>query len=129
VTGATSAAFPLVRATYGAALLCAPGAAIFVCTGRPASPAARAVARLLGARHLAQAALTAGAPGAVALGIGAQVDLAHSASMLALAVADRPLRRAGLADGMVAAVFAAAGMADARRRLARQRECQVRPGV
>jgi hypothetical protein len=83
--------------------------------GRPASSQARAVPRLLGARHLAQAALTAGAPSAAALALGAQVDLAHSASMLVLAVADRPLRRAGLADGMVAAIFAAASTADARR--------------
>jgi hypothetical protein len=54
--------FPLVRAVYGAMLLRAPGAAIRLCAGRPASSRARAVARLLGARHLAQAALTAGAP-------------------------------------------------------------------
>jgi hypothetical protein len=90
-------AFPLARGSYGAVLLCAPGAAIRLCTGRPASPHARAVARLLGARHLIQAAVTAAAPGTAVLTIGAQVDLAHAASMLGLAAASRPLRRAGLA--------------------------------
>lgn len=111
-----SRAFPVLRGGYGAILLCAPGAVIRLYTGRPADSRSRAVARLLGARHLLQAALTAGMPNAVVLRAGAQVDLAHAASMLALAAADRPLRRAGLADGMIAATFAAMGTAGARAR-------------
>jgi hypothetical protein len=67
--------------------------------------------RVLGTRHLVQAAVTARAPGALVLRAGAQVDLAHAASMLALGAAGRPLRRAQLADGLVAAVFAALGAA------------------
>jgi len=74
------------------------------------------VTRLLGIRHLIQAAVTAAAPNAVVLTIGAQVDLAHAASMVALAAASPPLRRAGLADGLIAAMFAAAGTAGARAR-------------
>jgi len=105
----------LVRAAYGAVLLGAPGAAIRLCTGRPASSRARATARVLGARHLTQAALTAAAPGAVALATGAVADLAHCVSMLAIALADQRLRPAALADGTVAALFAAAGAAGASR--------------
>ncbi|HEX9526153.1 MAG TPA: hypothetical protein VF951_01555 [Streptosporangiaceae bacterium] len=116
MTGARSMAFSLVRGGYCAFLLCAPGAAVRLCGARPASPRARTVTRLLGVRHLIQAAVTAAAPNALVLAIGAQVDLAHAASMLALATADRPLRHAGLADGLTAAMFAAVGGADARTR-------------
>lgn len=103
----------LARAGYGAALLCAPGAVIGLCTGGPASPRARTVVRVAGARHLAQAAITVRAPSAFVLAIGAQVDLAHAVSMLALAAGHRPMRRAELADGLAAAMFATAGAAGA----------------
>ena len=49
------------------------------------------------------------------LRVGAQVDLAHAASMLALGAVGRPLRRAQLADGLVAAIFAALSAAVLRR--------------
>ena len=49
---------PLARAGYGAALLCAPGPMIGVVTGQPPSRRARQVARILGGRHLTQAAVT-----------------------------------------------------------------------
>jgi hypothetical protein len=124
MTDARFLAFPLVRGGYGAVLLCAPGTAIRLCSGQPASPRARAVTRVLGARHLIQAAVTATAPSAFVRTIGAQVDLAHAASMLALAAADRPLRRAGLADGLTAAVFAAVGAAGARTRRCRRGEAR-----
>lgn len=106
----------LARAGYGAVLLCAPGAVIGLCTGRRASPRARAVARLLGFRHLAQAAMTAMAPTPAVLAIGAEVDLAHAASMLALGAGNWPLRRAPLSDAAVAVIFAALACADARDR-------------
>jgi hypothetical protein len=100
-------AFPAVRACYGGVLLLAPGPVIRLGTGRPASARARHVARILGVRHLAQAALTAGAPpGAARLGVGAGVDLAHAASMVALALADRGVARVTLADATIATLFA-----------------------
>jgi hypothetical protein len=55
--------------------------------------------------------VTARAPSALVLRAGAQVDFAHAASMLALGTVGRPLRRAQLADGLVAAIFAALGAA------------------
>jgi hypothetical protein len=104
-------AFGLLRAGYGAVLLGAPGAVIGICTGQPASSRARATARLLGARHLAQAAVTVAAPTGRVLAVGAGLDLAHAASMLALAAGRRPLRRAELADAATEAAFAVLGAA------------------
>ena len=122
---ATPRAFSLTRAAYGAVLLCAPGAVISRCTGQPASTRARAVVRVLGSRHLLQAAVTARAPGALVLRAGAQLDLAHAASMLALGAIGRPLRRAQLADGLIAAIFAALGAAARRHRAV----CVASPGA
>ena len=109
--GSRSLAVPLARAGYGAALLCAPGPMIRACTGQVPSLRARRVARVLGLRHLAQAAVTAWAPGPGLVTAGAAIDVCHAVSMLALAAASRPLRRAELADGLAAATLAVAGPA------------------
>jgi hypothetical protein len=101
--------FPAARACYGAALLCAPGLALGVCTGQASSQRARMVVRFLGARHLAQAVLTLWRPSPAVLLGGAGVDACHAASMLALAVADPQLRTAGIADCAAATAFTAAG--------------------
>jgi hypothetical protein len=116
VKDAALRAFLLTRACYGAVLLCAPGAVIGRCTGQPASTRARTVARVLGSRHVIQAAVTAGAPNALVLRVGAQVDVAHAASMFALGAVIRPVRWAPLADGLVALVFSALGAASAASR-------------
>ncbi len=101
--------FPAARACYGLALLCAPGPLLGLATGQPPSQRARAVARVLGARHLAQAVLTAWRPRPAVLLAGAGVDACHSASMLALAAAGPRMRRAGIADALTAAAFTATG--------------------
>lgn len=106
--------FPLIRGTYGLALLGAPGLFLRL-AGRPGDGQARRVARMLGARQLAQAALTAPGPSTATLALGVEVDLAHALSMLGLAVADRRRRRLGYADAAVAAAFAAVGVLAARR--------------
>jgi hypothetical protein len=108
--------FPAVRACYGAALLCVPGPALHLATGQDPSPRARAVARVLGARHLAQAVLTLCRPGPAVFLAGAGIDACHAASMLAVAAAEPPMRRAGLADATVATALAAAGAAAASAR-------------
>jgi hypothetical protein len=99
---------PLARAGYGTALLCAPGPMIGVVTGQPPSRRARQVARILGVRHLAQAAITALNPGPEVVALGAVVDLLHAASMFAFAAAVPDLRGAELADALAATVLAAA---------------------
>ena len=75
-----------------------------------------------------QAAVTARAPSVLVLRVGAQVDLAHAASMLALGAVGRPLRRAQLADGLVAAIFAALGAAGAAAQR-RGAVCAALPGA
>ena len=106
-------AIPLARAGYGAALLCAPGPLIRVCTGRSPGSRARRVARVLGIRHLAQAAITAAAPGPRMITAGSVIDLCHAASMLGLAAVDKSLRPAELADALVATALAVAEAASA----------------
>jgi hypothetical protein len=104
-----------IRASYGGALLIAPGAVIYLGTGRCPSRRARRVARLLGARHLIQAGVSTLAPLPSVLAAGAGVDGLHAASMLMLAGADRGgMRRAALTDSLAEALFAAAGVSAAR---------------
>ena len=92
VAGRLRLLVPLARAGYGAALLCAPGPMIGVVTGQPPSRRARRVARVLGVRHLAQAAITALNPGPEVVALGVIVDLLHAASMFAFAAVVPDLR-------------------------------------
>ncbi|GEM_PF-1257492 len=104
----------VVRAGYGAALVLAPGPAIRIATGRLPSRRARRVARVLGTRHLIQAALTAAAPGPAVLEIGGQLDAVHTASMLLLAAVSPAGRRAALTDALTEAALAAASFSASR---------------
>jgi len=114
-----------VRACYGGLLLAAPRRMLTGCTPGQAGPRTLGVVRVLGARHLLQAALTAGvlsacgpseeSPPGRALRAGSGVDTAHAASMLGLALAHRPLRRAALADALLESSLAAFGIIAARR--------------
>jgi hypothetical protein len=115
VTAATAdgRALQLTRAGYGVALLLKPGLTIRLATRGPPSRGACRVAWLLGARHLAQATLTALAPRPGVFAVGAAADALHAASMLMLAVVDRAARRTALMDAMAEAGFAAAGLASA----------------
>ena len=101
--------FPAARACYGAALLCAPGLALGMCTGEASGQRTRVVTRILGARHLAQAVLTLWRPRPAVLAAGAGVDGCHAVSMLALAAASPDTRRAGLTDAVTELAFAATG--------------------
>ena len=110
---AAARALQRARVSYGTALVLAPGVVIFVATGRQPGRRARRVARLLGARHLAQAALTAVAPRPEVFTTGAQADALHAASMLMLAVSGHAERRTALTDAIAEAAFAATGLAAA----------------
>jgi hypothetical protein len=100
-----------VRGACGLAQLAAPGLVAQV-LGLPRDQASRRVTRVLGARHLAQACLTWPAPTTAVLALGTEVDVAHAASMIGLAVIGRRWRRAALASAAVASGFAAsAGVA------------------
>jgi hypothetical protein len=105
-----------VRAAYGGALLCVPGPIISAVTVAPASRRARTVARVLGARQVAQAAVCGLAPTRGLIQAGAAVDGLHASSMLALAGAEPRLRRALLAETVIAAALASAAATGLRRR-------------
>jgi len=112
VTAAASAkgrALNMTRASYGVALVLAPGPAILLATGRLPGHRARRVARLLGARHLVQAALNAAVPFPAVFTAGAAVDAVHAASMLMLAAVDRSVHKAALTDALIEGLFAGAG--------------------
>jgi hypothetical protein len=104
----------LARAGYGVALIGVPGLLIGM-TGEKPGPRACAVARVLGARHLIQAGVTAvsqlGDPGgSVVLGGGAAMDLLHASSMVALGAMDPHARRAALTDASVETALAVIGV-------------------
>jgi hypothetical protein len=115
-----------IRVGYGAALVFLPGTTIFLATGRLPSRRTRRVAQLLGARHLAQAALTAAAPRPEVLAAGALVDAVHAASMLLLAAVSRAGRGAALTDALAETAFAAAGFSPSIRDLADPSRGQLR---
>lgn len=102
------------RLGYGMVLLAEPGLVVRVYGGQPGGPD-RAVARVLGWRQVVQAAACAGSPGASVLLLGAETDVAHALSAVGLATADRPRRRAGLTEALLACAFAVAGVAAAKR--------------
>jgi hypothetical protein len=74
----------------------------------------RKVVRVLGARQVAQALLSGRTPTGAVLYLGAEADVAHAATMIALAVLERRYRRAALCDAAIATAFAVAGVAAVR---------------
>jgi hypothetical protein len=97
-----------LRAGWGVVLVCAP-AGILAFAGHPEATTSTVVARVLGARHLAQAAVTFCVPTAAVVAGGAVVDVLHSLTGTALASASSRWRRVALADALIAAGFAATG--------------------
>jgi NAD(P)-dependent dehydrogenase (short-subunit alcohol dehydrogenase family) len=108
-----------VRAGYGAVQLLRPAYSAEQLLGGPLDPGTVAAVRVLGARQLAQAAVSAAAPSARLLALGAGADGAHALSMAVLALADHRRRRPAMVSGLVAAAFAAGGAVAARRAASR----------
>ncbi|MDN5749977.1 MAG: hypothetical protein L0H64_15925 [Pseudonocardia sp.] len=106
----------MVRVAWGGLLLIAPGAVLAV-TIR-SDPAflgtARAVLRVLGARHLVQAGVELTAPRPAVLAVAAVVDGLHAASGLAYGALDPRWRRSALLDAAVAAGFCLSTVRSAR---------------
>ena len=97
------------RAVTGAARLAFPALSLPGINAGRLSLGGRRVVRVLGARQVAQAGLTGRTPTRAVLWLGAEVDAAHAASMVGLAVCCRRYRRAALGDAAVAGTLAAAG--------------------
>jgi hypothetical protein len=105
---------PLLHGLLGGALLVAPRR-LLLGLGVPPDGATLVAARVLGARHLAQAAALRRRRDRAAVGLGATTDVLHGASMLALARLSRPHRRAALASAIAAGTLAAIELGSARR--------------
>ncbi|MCV7071669.1 hypothetical protein MJO55_27140 [Mycolicibacterium rufum] len=119
-------AIEVVRASWGAALLIGPDRVLHVTASGPVDTPGRAVTRILGARHLVQAALSGLRPGSGVLAWGVGVDAVHAVTALLLAAVDRRRARAGCTDAAIAAGWAALGWRDLRRD--RQRPSTPLPG-
>jgi hypothetical protein len=99
-----------IRVAWGVVLVAAPRPLLRAVAGRddPGDRIAVVVLRVLGARHLAQAALEGLGPQPVLRYLGTAVDGLHALTALGLAVLDPRWRRAALTDSAVATAFAAA---------------------
>ncbi len=103
------------RIVYGTVLLALPNPVLRLVTSQPATTRERAATRILGARLLAQAAVTDVRPDAVSVALGAETDLVHTVSMLVWATVDRGSRRLTLPSAAIAGLFAVGGAVQARR--------------
>jgi len=121
------AALEAVRGGYGVLQIARPGLIADRLLTDALDRRGRGVARVLGGRQLLQALASGRTPSYPVLALGAEVDLLHAASMLAVALADRRRRRAALTDALIAGSFAFGGVAAARA-VARQHPAPEVPG-
>jgi hypothetical protein len=106
----------LVRAAWGAALLLAPRPVLRHVHGAPLTGPGVPVLRVLGARHLLQAAAVTVWPSHRVLLVAAAVDLSHCVSMVPLALYGGRYARAGAVETAVAGAWA---LVETRRALSR----------
>ncbi|MGH9070887.1 MAG: hypothetical protein ACRDX8_06910 [Acidimicrobiales bacterium] len=99
----------LVRAVWGAVELVRPNLAFGRVSGRPLESEEVPVVRVLGARQVAQALVSAKFPTPTVLRLGAVVDGLHSLSMVGAGLALSKYRRHALTSAGLAAAFALAG--------------------
>lgn len=104
-----------VRAGWAGLLLVVPERLLGMAGPAPVPPAAVATVRVLGVRHLVQAAVSAVAPNAPVAGAGAVVDALHTATCAGLAALSPRWRRVALLDAAIEAGFAAAGWIGSNR--------------
>ncbi len=104
----------VARAGWGCTLLFAPERVLALGTRGPAPRVAVTVARVLGARQLVQAAVTAARPTGPVTAAGLAVDGLHAGTDLGLAAVSRRWRRIALIDAVVGAGLAAAVRASGR---------------
>ena len=101
-----------VRVSWGCFLLVLPSG-LTRAVGLPSDKRFMETMRVLGLRHLVQAAVVGGRSRRALVGV--LVDLIHGTSMLLLACVDTRRRRAALLDACVAFSFAAGGLTAARK--------------
>lgn len=102
----------LIRGLLGLCQLIMPRLLYRAATGTAPSPGTTVVVRILGARHVVQSLLLARSGTTAAGGktwhrCGALVDLAHAATMVAVACGDKRWRMAAGIDAALASTFSA----------------------
>lgn len=110
----------MLRAAWGTVLLSQPRRVLALRDTAGVPGHAVFAARLLGARQLTQAIITALAPTPRVIRLGAAVDTLHACTGVGLAVLVPRWRRTALADAAVAAGFAVGGQLRVRRPRHRQ---------
>jgi hypothetical protein len=110
----TGALLTGARAAYGVVQLVAPGWSGEALLGGGLDTTSRRAVRLLGARQVVQASVSAARPMREVLVLGAVVDGLHAASMVGLAVGVRRYRRPAMASAAIAAAFTIAGALSVR---------------
>jgi hypothetical protein len=103
-----------LRVVAGSALLIAPGKVLGDLPHEEIDAAARAFARVLGARHLVEAAVLLRDHTHRWVLVGAGVDAVHAATMLGLAYKRPDQRRLALTNALTASLLAGAGIESAR---------------
>lgn len=107
-----------LRALWGALLVLEPARVLQTVPDQRVERGAVLFTRILGARHLAQAAVSISRRGSsrrwVAAGVA--VDATHALTMLALALLAADRRRPALTNVATATAFALAGVREARQR-------------
>ena len=98
----------LARSAWGGALLL-DGRTMLSAFGDRPTKSSLIVARVLGARQVAQGVITAAVPSPPVLVAGAVVDLLHATTVVGLALAARRWRSVALTDAAVAATLAGTG--------------------
>ena len=103
-----------IRVVSGAGLLIAPGALLGDLLNERIDRPARVFARILGARHLAQAAIMARHHTPKWILAGAAVDATHAATVALLAAVRPDRRRLALTNVASATMLAVSGVYEAR---------------
>lgn len=104
----------VIRAGFGAALLAVPARLVSL-TGAEADARTVTVARVLGFRHVFQAAGSPRLARTKWRHAGTAIDGAHAASMIVLGVRDERHRSLCFANALTAAALAVASLAETRR--------------
>lgn len=101
-------AVSVARAGWGLLFLASPSAVLEAGHGRN-DATSRTVLRVLGARHLAQAATLVTVPTPIVQRLGILADILHAASAATLAGIDRSQRRFALTETVDASLWALSG--------------------
>ncbi len=105
-----------VRTLWGSVLLAAPDAVLRDLPHDRLDRPARVVARLLGVRHLTEAAVTGRRDSRTLIRAGASIDAIHATTFAALAALRPDRRKLALTNVATASALAAAGVIESRRR-------------